>query len=346
MYKKSIKKLLVLVTLLIVGCEQPKPDQTRSSPTSGSIIDSIDILASKNAALNQVISENLGVQPGRYSKFFVSKSKESLNPEDFRVYEESRINNENWLLSLNRSMAISLNKTITEPDQSVDIYNRKGNQHVERIDVCGPSCKYIGIYWIDDSNFVSVAISDSEYYASSNVSQDSHTLLISQYNLDDNTVIKYRSSNISRPVKSKLPSNQTSEFSEKQFQQVLNAYIAANEGKDSGYERKEARQITYGDIDLDGDKDAVVEYILIGIGGGNSYGQNLAVFRNTNGQFEILADEVVGGKFYRSFKLENITNGKIHGVSETCSDTPQGVCQNPQVDQITFVVQDNKLEEE
>lgn len=304
----------------------------------------IATMASKNTALNQVISENLETQPGRYGDFFVSESKESLNPEDFRIREESRIKSENWLFSPSRSMAISLNKTITEPDQSVDIYNRQGNQHIERVDVCGSTCKYIGIYWLDDSNFVSVSI--PEYYAPSNVPQSSYIMVISHYNLADRTIIRYRSSAISRPVKSELPSNQASEFDERQFQQVINAYIDSKEGEDSGRERKETRQIIYGDIDFDGDKDAVVEYTLVGAGGGNSYGQNLAVFRNTNGQVEILTDEVVGGKFYRSFNLEHIADGRIYGVTETCADTSQGLCQNPKVEQVTFVLQDNKLKEE
>lgn len=305
---------------------------------------SIDDLASRSTTLNQIISEHLETQRGKYSKLFTSASKEPLNPQDFGVFQESKIENENWLFFPDKSLAISLNTTITEPDQSVDIYNRQGNQHVERVDVCGSSCKYIGIYWLDDSNFVSVSI--PEYHAPSNVPQSSYIMVISHYNLADKTIIRYRSSAISRPVKPELPSNQASEFDERQFQQVINAYIASKEGEDSGRERKETRQIIYGDIDFDGDKDAVIEYTLVGAGGGNSYGQNLAVFRNTNGQFEILTDEVVGGKFYRSFNLEHIADGRIYGVTETCADTSQGLCQNPKVEQVTFVVQDNKLKEE
>jgi len=130
------------------------------------------------------------------------------------------------------------------------------------------------------------------------------------------------------------------------LQQILDNYITGRESPESGYEYEDARTLVYGDIDSDGDEDAVVTYTLAGAGGGNSFAQNLAVFRNTEGQFEFLADEVVGGKFYQSFSLERVESGRIFGTTETCINTPQGLCEDPLIDQVSFVISGNELQEE
>jgi|ERR1035437_2900389 hypothetical protein len=75
----------------------------------------------------------------------------------------------------------------------------------------------------------------------------------------------------------------------------------------------------YGDVDHDGDVDAVVEYEWdFSRSGGNGWGENIAVFRNNAGRFEWIADDEVGGKSSRLFKLIGIKNGLILG--ETLSD--------------------------
>ena len=116
--------------------------------------------------------------------------------------------------------------------------------------------------------------------------------------------------------------------------------------REDASEYKEARQIVYGDVDGDGVKDAVVKYTLEGAAGGNSWGQNLAVFLNKKGAYKISAEETVGGKFFRSFDLLKILNREIIAATETCPENnPQGMCKNPKREQVKFVLLKGKLKE-
>ncbi len=128
----------------------------------------------------------------------------------------------------------------------------------------------------------------------------------------------------------------------------LNKAIAAhiNKVRADAVEYKEARKIVYGDVDGDGAKDAVVRYTLEGAGGGNSWGQNLAVFLNKKGVYKLATDETVGGKFFRSFDVLKVENKIIVGASEICpADEPQGMCDNPVKKQVKLVLVGAKLEE-
>lgn len=116
--------------------------------------------------------------------------------------------------------------------------------------------------------------------------------------------------------------------------------------RDDAEEYKKARKIAYGDVDGDGAKDAVVQYTLEGAGGGNGWGQNLVVFLNKKGVYKMTADETVGGKFFRSFDLQNVVGKEIVGESETCpDDEPQGLCENPKRKQVKYILLKGKLKE-
>ena len=111
-------------------------------------------------------------------------------------------------------------------------------------------------------------------------------------------------------------------------------------------EVKESRKIVYGDIDGDGSKDAVVQYLIEGFDGGNSWGQSIAVFLNKKSVYKMAADETVGGKFFRSFDLLKVARKEIIGATETCPrDTPQGLCENPIKKQAKYVLLNGKLKE-
>jgi hypothetical protein len=127
---------------------------------------------------------------------------------------------------------------------------------------------------------------------------------------------------------------------------VINAYIR-KEAKSSGaVEYKEARKVIFGDVDGDGDNDAVVQYTLEGFGGGNSFGQMLAVFTNQKGVYKFAAEEVVGGKNAEcTSQLKSITKGKILLSTESCPEPPQGICENPKKGKATFVFSKGKLKE-
>lgn len=134
-----------------------------------------------------------------------------------------------------------------------------------------------------------------------------------------------------------------------QLQQVVNRYLAGVArvtGKAD--EPKQFRKIAYGDFDGDGDEDAVVQFTLEGMGGGNSWSLNIAAFRNNDGQFEAVTDEVVGGKLYRSFDLTTIQNRGIVGQIEICGEEDfQRACFEGEKPlrrrQITITLSGNKL---
>ena len=135
---------------------------------------------------------------------------------------------------------------------------------------------------------------------------------------------------------------------ESKAQSNLNKAIAAHIEKvrDDAEEYTEARKIIYGDVNGDGTKDAVVQYTLEGAGGGNSWGQQLAVFLNKKGTYQMSADETVGGKFFRSFTVQKVVGKAIIGATETCpKDEPQGMCKNPKKKQVKYVLLNGKLKE-
>ena len=116
--------------------------------------------------------------------------------------------------------------------------------------------------------------------------------------------------------------------------------------REDASENKEARKIIYGDVNGDGVKDVVVQYMLEGAGGGNSWGQSIAVFLNRKGVYKMAADETVGGKFFRSFDLLKVAGKEIIGATETCpAGDPQGMCDNPKKKQVKYVLLNSKLKE-
>lgn len=116
--------------------------------------------------------------------------------------------------------------------------------------------------------------------------------------------------------------------------------------REDASEYEEARKIVYGDVDGDGAKDAVVQYTLEGAGGGNMWGQSIAVFLKRKGVYKMSADETVGGKFFRGFTLLKIANKEIIGATETCPrGEPQGICKNPKKKQVKLVLLNGKLKE-
>ncbi len=96
-----------------------------------------------------------------------------------------------------------------------------------------------------------------------------------------------------------------------QREKAIDKYIAGAAKVSDADEYKEARKIIDGDLDGDGDEDAAVQFTIEGMGGGNNYGFYLAVFRNENGKFTAVTDEVIGGKLNRDITFTKIENGKL-----------------------------------
>ena len=147
-------------------------------------------------------------------------------------------------------------------------------------------------------------------------------------------------------VNSRFGSDESKSAQTSAAEKAINAYIRKEAKSQDGTEYREARKVVFGDVDGDGDKDAVVQYTIEGMGGGNSFEQMLAVFINQKGVYRFTAEEVVGGKFaYRTSELTSIENGKILLSTEACAEPPQGLCDNPKKGQAIFTFNKGKLKE-
>jgi serine/threonine protein kinase len=174
---------------------------------------------------------------------------------------------------------------------------------------------------------------------SGNMSTNSESLTNTNSNINGNTNANAANTNIA-------PLRQSEKA---QLQQVMNQYLAGV-AKVSGRadEPKEFRQVVYGDIDGDGDNDAVVRFTLEGADGSNNWSLNIAVFRNNEGKFESVTDDVVGGKGWRNFSLESVGNKGITGTVDACNvkefQRPCFTDEKPEIKRrITISFKDNKL---
>ncbi|MBK8454992.1 MAG: hypothetical protein WAQ53_06535 [Thiofilum sp.] len=135
-------------------------------------------------------------------------------------------------------------------------------------------------------------------------------------------------------------------YADAKMEQVVSRYLAGVAKVLGGTEQKGVRKAALGDLDNDGDKDLVVSFLLEGIGGGNSWGQHIAVFRNDRGTYKGVTDEVVGGKFFRYFNLEGVLNQKIIGITEICpAGEAQGMCSKPALGTVSFTLVKDKIVE-
>jgi len=133
-------------------------------------------------------------------------------------------------------------------------------------------------------------------------------------------------------------------FAQKSLQAAVNQYtIKQAKNQDA---TAVGKKTTLGDIDGDGDKDAVLEYTLEGFGGGNNWTQLLAVFLNQKGVYKFADEATVGGKFFTyTSTLSGISKGAIKLETEICDEPPQGICENPTKGTATFTFTNGKLSE-
>ncbi len=129
-----------------------------------------------------------------------------------------------------------------------------------------------------------------------------------------------------------------------QRQQTIDKYIAGVAKVSDAEEYKEARKILYGDLDGDGDEDAAAQFTIEGMGGGNNYGFYLAVFRNENGKFTAVTDEVIGGKLNRNVEFTKIENGKMYFDTKGYGKD-DGACCPSIAGKTSFVLEGNKIVE-
>lgn len=127
-------------------------------------------------------------------------------------------------------------------------------------------------------------------------------------------------------------------------QKVIDKYIAGVAKVSDGEEYKEARKVLYGDTDGDGDEDAVAQFTVEGMGGGNNYIFYLAVFKNDGGKLTAVTDEAAGGKLSRGIELTKIEKGVIYLDTKEYDEDDGSCC--PSIEgKTTYVLQGKKLVE-
>ncbi|MFD2717122.1 hypothetical protein ACFST9_00245 [Hymenobacter monticola] len=123
--------------------------------------------------------------------------------------------------------------------------------------------------------------------------------------------------------------------------QAFGAHL--HQKRDGNREEPAQRKMVYGDVDGDGVPDAVVLYTLEEVRG-NGWGQSLAVFLQQKGGYRLVADEAVGGKFFRSFDVVKIVDNEIIGQIRTCPGH-EVACDNARKQQVKLVLVGTTLRE-
>ncbi|HLA94704.1 MAG TPA: hypothetical protein VK612_03210 [Pyrinomonadaceae bacterium] len=135
-------------------------------------------------------------------------------------------------------------------------------------------------------------------------------------------------------------------YSQAALKMAVGSYLKKEAKDNAADEYAEARKIVTGDVDGDGDADAVVLYTLEGFGGGNFWVQSIAVFTNIRGMYKFAAKEDVGAKNGdRSVTLTKIEGGKIWLDSDVCAEPPQGLCDDGKKSKVYFTLVGKKLTE-
>ncbi|MGB3612679.1 MAG: hypothetical protein WBA10_02715 [Elainellaceae cyanobacterium] len=155
---------------------------------------SVKAIADKNPYLEQVILETLDVKGDQYDNLFAYASEDPIAPASVSTSLDATADDANWVFSPDGQTAVAINATTSEPDSSLDIYNRLNDQTVERLEFCGTPCEYLGVYWLDNSNFAFVQI--AENYSPESDQPDGHVLMVHQYDLSDSTMAEYRSAKL------------------------------------------------------------------------------------------------------------------------------------------------------
>src|SRR5262249_51182799 len=88
-----------------------------------------------------------------------------------------------------------------------------------------------------------------------------------------------------RKVSGRVEFNESVSSQTSAAEKAINAHILKEARSQGAAEYREARKVLFGDVDGDGDEDAVAQYTIEGMGGGNSFAQMLAIFTNQKGVY-------------------------------------------------------------
>jgi len=108
-----------------------------------------------------------------------------------------------WVFSPDETKAVSIFAYFGEPDSSLDIYNRKNDGKVERLQDCGTPCGLGIVFWLNNEQFIFVQRLNEYIYSGGS---DSYVLNIILYDLAKDTEVSYISQELEEyPVRPSWP---------------------------------------------------------------------------------------------------------------------------------------------
>jgi len=151
-----------------------------------------------NAEFNTLFESILKVNPSISLEMF---KPEAVKDMTMRKDSQMLINKDNpyWSFSPDGKMAVSTWLYYGEPDLSLDLYNRKGDNTIENLAFCGTPCRYWGTLWLDNNSFV--FIYDDYDFSENNEGGSKYNLYIDIYNLKEGKVIPFVVEGLSDPPK-------------------------------------------------------------------------------------------------------------------------------------------------
>jgi hypothetical protein len=185
---------LLAVLLCSASCQMVK----KSEPTAEMSINRYIVVTActrifgLNSELDEFVRCSLDIADGDYVDQFTTLEYGDVLPSDIRYVEPPKDRNDpRWVFSPDESIAVTISLYDGDPDNSLDIYNRKGDKQVEHLRFCGTPCVYLRLYWISDSNFV--LVESLEYEPRRKAKENPFALVVISYDLEEMTVTALRS---------------------------------------------------------------------------------------------------------------------------------------------------------
>jgi len=97
-----------------------------------------------------------------------------------------------WVFSPDKLRAASVMRYYGEPDNSLELFNRRRDGRVEQLVICGTPCLYLGVRWVDNDRFIFVQT--HEYFPEGAQSGDGRNrAVVTLYDLANDSVYVFQS---------------------------------------------------------------------------------------------------------------------------------------------------------
>lgn len=142
----------------------------------------------------EIIKANLGLEGiKKFTKEITKpiKGRELTYPSPPKNKDEPE-----WIFSPDGTKSVSIFAYFGEPDSSLDIYNRRNDEKVERLQDCGTPCSYWIVLWLNDEQFIFVQRINYERDYPLTLKHGPYVLNIILYDLAEDKEISYTSQEV------------------------------------------------------------------------------------------------------------------------------------------------------